>query len=272
MAAAGVQPASAPIPGPELPAVPGRHPALPSPPPSLAELGHIADSAPVGWRFTPGSHPSTIRNAHYGNTRAQLAYALQHAYNSVEGDVRVRDGRAVMQHDPHGRADLTFAQWATTMARAGRHLRIDVKEHAAIGEITNTLEQLGVPGGSVTFNVGIDMPWSSGFQVDEVRQLRDRFPGCWITLNLPVPLGPGYVLASRAAREIGGDHLGVAVMAGLVHRSDIEYLRRSFDVVNVWNVPGLLGVDPERDAPKLRAMGANGMLDLRRADDPLAKP
>jgi hypothetical protein len=91
-----------------------------------------------------------------------------------------------------------------------------------------------------------------------------------VTLNLPLPLGPGYLLAARIAKQIGSDHLGVAIMGGLVHASDVALLRRSFAVVNAWNLP-LLGEPnvPELTA-KLRAMGVNGMIDLRTKEDPLA--
>jgi hypothetical protein len=261
----------APVPGPELPPIAPRHPALPSPVPSLDELARRADAAPDGQRFTPGAHPSTIRNAHYANTRSQLGFALSGPYNSVEGDVRVRDGRPVMQHDADGAHDLTFEQWATLASRAGKHLRIDVKESAAIAQISSTLERIGVNPRSVTFNVGIDTFWSHGMKLDEIQSLRRRFDGCWITLNLPLPLGPGYLLAARAARVLGSERLGVAIMNGLVHRGDIALLRRSFEVVNAWNLP--LGMpDVAAETAKLRAIGVNGMIDLRRSDDPLASP
>ena len=258
------------VPGPELPPVPPKHPALPDPVPSLAQLADLATRAPASERFTPGAHPSTIRNAHYANTRAQLAYALAGPYNSAEGDVRVRNGVAVMQHDSDAAHDLTFEQWALLAARAGKHLRIDIKEPGALAKVADTLERLGIPAGAVTFNVGLATPWSKGLSVEAVRALRSRFPLAWITLNLPLPLGPGYLLAARAARAIGSDRLGVAVMAGLVHRGDIELLRRSFAAVNAWNLPLLGDPDVAAMTAKLRGMGVNGMIDLRRRDDPLA--
>ena len=45
------------VPGPELPGVPPKHPALPSPVPSLARLEQLAAAAPAEHRFAPGSHP-----------------------------------------------------------------------------------------------------------------------------------------------------------------------------------------------------------------------
>lgn len=264
-------PAPPAVPGPELPAVPPRHPALPNPVPSLSALVKLAAGAAPQHRFTPGAHPSTIRNAHYANTRAQLAYALAGPYNSFEGDVRVVDGVAIMVHDKGAAADLTFEQWALLGSSAGRHLRIDLKESGALPQVADALERLGIDSSTVTFNVGVHAPWSpANVSVDAIRALRARFPRAWVTLNLPLPLGAGYVLAARVARQLGSERLGVAIMAGLTRAADVAMLRRSFAVVNAWNVPQLGDLDVDQMTAKLRAMGVNGMIDLRRRDDPLA--
>jgi hypothetical protein len=259
------------VPGPELPPAPPTHPSLPDPAPGLEQLAAIADAAPADQRFVPGSHPSTIRNAHYSNKRAQLAYALAGPYNSVEGDVRMRDGVPVMSHDPKAPVDLTFEQWAFLAARAGKHLRIDLKESRAIPAVTGILQRLGIESGRVTFNVGVLNPFASATTTLEViRGLRTSFPEAWVTINLPLPLGPGYVLAERVARTLGPRHLGVAITAGLTFEHDVRLLRRSFEVVNAWNLPQLGNPDVAAMTAKLRAMGVNGMIDLRRRDDPLA--
>lgn len=272
--AAGLRVPAAPawqVPGPELPGIAPRHPALPSPVPTLEQLARIATAAPAAHRFTDGAHPSTIVNAHYTNTRAQLAYALAGTYNSVEGDIRLHDGVPVMVHDSHHPADLTFEQWALLAHRAGKHLRVDVKESAALAPVAATLERIGVPPGSVTFNVGIITPWSQATQsLASVRALRARFPQSWITLNLPLPFGPGYMLAERFARRLHDPRLGVAVMAGFVSAADVGLLRRSFAAVNAWNLPQVGPADITGWTARLRAMGVNGMIDLRRRDDPLA--
>jgi len=262
---------SAPVPGVERPPVAPKHPALPNPVPGLQQLAAIAAAAPREYSFTPGAHPSTIRNAHYTNTRAQLAYALAGPYNSVEGDVRVENGIPVMKHDGHAAADLTFEQWAWLANKAGKHLRVDVKEAAGIPAIAETLERLGIPGGSITFNVGAGAPWASNnMSVPAIRALRQRFPESWVTLNLAVPLLPGYKLAVEAAKRIGGDRLGVAVMAETVRESDVRLLRTVFASVNAWNLPLLGEIDVEAATKRLRAIGVNGMMDLRIKSDPLA--
>ena len=267
--ASGIAPM--PVPGPELPAVSPKHPALPNPAPSLARLAALAAAAPPALRFPSGAHPSAIANAHYTNTRAQLAFALAGPYNSVEGDVRMSGGRPVMAHDSGGAADLTFEQWALLASRAGKHLRIDLKEASALPEVAATLERLGVDSGTVTFNVGVLAPWgSASVPVETIRALRARFPKSWVTLNLPLPVGPGFVLAASVARQLGPERLGVAITAGLAHARDVRYLRRHFAVVNAWNMPQLGDPDVPALTARLRAMGVNGMVDLRRRDDPLA--
>jgi hypothetical protein len=183
----------------------------------------------------------------------------------------MRDGVPVMQHDSHGAYDLTFEQWAILAARAGKHLRCDVKEAAALEPVARILERLGVPAGSITFNVAAGTPWSSANQsVSTIKALQARFPGCWVTLNLPLPFGPGYLLAMRIAKEIGKDHLGVAIMGGLIHARDVSLLRRTFEVVNAWNEPKIKELDIVAETARLRSIGVNGMIDLRRRDDPLA--
>jgi hypothetical protein len=260
------------LPGPELPPVPPKHPSLPNPVPTLAQLEQIADHANAAYRFTPGSHPSTMHNAHYGNTRTQLGYALAGPYNSVEGDVRFRDGVPVMQHDHDAPRDMTFEQWATLVARAGRHMRVDVKEHEALAPVVEILERLRVPQGSITFSLGSGLPGTPSFEsVATIRALRDRFPGSWFTISPIVPFGPVYEIATRIAKAIGPARLGITVTAGYVSERDVRKLRGSFEFINAWNVPQFKPIDIEAETARLRAMGVNGMIDLRRSDDPFAE-
>lgn len=264
-------PAPSPVPGPELPAVRPHHPRLPQPP-SLAQLWHLAEVADPANRSADGAHPSSFRNAHYANTRSQLAYALTHDYNSIEGDVRLRDGVAVMQHDGVSARDMTFEQWATIIHRAGRHMRIDVKEDGALAHVEAALARIGVPDGMVTFNVGLGTPWfQSNLPAHEVIALRARHPRSWISINLPLPAGPVYEYARWVARRIGPERLGTTVLATHVDADDVAKLRDAFAYLNAWNVPSWKPVaDLEAEARRLQAMGVNGMIDLRRADDPLA--
>ncbi len=257
------------LPGPEWPQLRPNHPALPYPV-TLAELERRAAAADPAHRIAPRAHPSTMRNAHYANTRSQLAFALSGPYNTIEGDLRMRDGIPVMQHDDIGRRDLTFEQWALLVHRAGKHLRMDFKEATALRPVEEILRRHGIPADKVTFNVSAALPWSEGHvPVDEVVALRARNPGAWITINLAVPDGPVYRYAAHVAKRIGSERLGTTVLAGFVDAGDVSRLRGAFEFVNAWNVPLLKNLDLAVEAARLRAIGVNGMLDLRAQGDPL---
>lgn len=211
-----------------------------------------------------------MRNAHYANTRSQLAFALSGPYNTVEGDLRMRDGVPVMQHDDISRRDLTFEQWAILVHRAGKHLRMDFKEATALAPVEAILRRLGIPDDVLTFNVSAALPWSEGHvPVDDVVALRAHHPGSWITINLAVPDGPVYRYAACVARRLGPERLGTTVLAGFVNEPEIRRLRSAFEFVNAWNVPSLKALDIATESARLRAIGVNGMLDLRVQGDPL---
>ncbi|MCW2922119.1 MAG: hypothetical protein JWL76_1993 [Thermoleophilia bacterium] len=257
------------LPGPEWPQVRPAHPALPFPV-SLAELERRAAAADPAFRIAPRAHPSTMRNAHYANTRSQLAFALSGPYNTVEGDLRMRDGIPVMQHDDISSRDLTFEQWAILVHRAGKHLRMDFKEATALAPVEAILRRLGIPDDVLTFNVSAALPWSEGHvPVDDVVALRAQHPGSWITINLAVPDGPVYRYAACVARRLGPERLGTTVLAGFVNEPEIRRLRAAFEFVNAWNVPALKDFDIAAESARLRAIGVNGMLDLRSSGDPL---
>lgn len=259
------------LPGPEYPAVKPRHEALPYPV-TLAELERRAAAAALDptYRVRPGAHPSELRNAHYANTRTQLAYALSGPYNSVEGDLRMRDGIPVMQHDQISRRDMTFEQWALAVHRAGKHLRLDFKEAEAIAPAEEILRRHGIPDDVVTLNVSVGLPWFKGnIGLDEAKALRDRHAKSWITINLAVPEGPVYRYAALVARRLGSERLGTTVLGGFVDETDIKNLREHFEFVNAWNVPSLKNLDVAKEAARLKAIGVNGMIDLRAQGDPL---
>lgn len=133
-----------------------------------------------------------------------------------------------------------------------------------------TLNALGVPSDRVTFNISAYQPWlPSNVSIDGLKELRAGFPEAWITFNVPVPIRLGYDLVIRAAQHVGGK-VGVALQAQLVNPGTVAHLRGSL-TVNVWNHPPLWEpADIAAETARLRAMGVDGMIDLRRRDDPLA--
>jgi hypothetical protein len=127
-----------------------------------------------------------------------------------------------------------------------------------------------VPDDVVTLNVSVGLPWSQGnISVDEAAALRARHPKSWLTINLALPEGPVYWYAGVIARRLGSERLGTTVLGGFVDADDIAGLRRHFEFVNAWNVPALKDIDVAAEAARLKAIGVNGMLDLRAKGDPL---
>jgi hypothetical protein len=214
---------------------------------------------------------SIASNAHYTNTRHQLAYALANNYNSLEGDVRMRDGVAVMAHDRGRTPELTLAQWASHGASAGRMLRIDLKEREALNSVTQAVRELKIPDDRLTFNVSANAPWlKSNFSTQGLRELRAAFPNAWITLNAPFPLPLGYELAADAAKHVGGK-VGLSLQAQLVTKGTVRHLKGHGLTVSAWNHPPLWQPkNIEGMRRSLREKGVDGMIDLRRKDDPLA--
>jgi len=238
--------------------------------PSLEELTRLAGAHPdQAWPLD--AHISTAHNAHYSNTRAQLAIALSGEYNSLEGDIRVRDGVAVMAHDSGRVPELTFEQWATLGARSGKMLRVDVKDAGALASVVDTLDRLRVPHERITFNLSVEQPWSgASVSMRAAKAVRHLFPAAWISLNRPLPGTLGIRAVIEAGQALGGK-VAVAMRAPGVDPDDVRRARAGGITVNIWNLPLLWQpANVAAETARLRALGVNGQIDLRRRDDPLA--
>lgn len=232
-------------------------------------LEHARARPDAAWRR--GDHISRSHNAHYTNTLPQFEYALKNRYNSLEGDVRLEDGVPVMAHD-RGRTDgLTFHDWADIGNVSGRMLRVDLKEQAALAPVVAELQRLEVPDWRTSFNIEALRPGAAHIGVDELKQLRARFPESPISLNTPLPIRPVHDALKATARKVGGTMMS-AVQAPLATRDGVAYLKPEF-IVNAWNFPPLWQPrDIRAETARLRGLGVDGMIDLRRRDDPLAYP
>lgn len=220
-----------------------------------------------------GAGPDQLRNAHITDTAEQLRIALEGDYNSIEGDVRLEDGVPVMSHDRGGEGALLFADWLRVGLASGKHLRIDFKEAAALDQVSALLERMQVPDEQVTLNMSTGSPTSeSDVDLATLRRVRAAHPDALIGFNLaPSPVfgrePTGAVI--DAARAIGGP-TQVALEVEEVTAARIAELRAAGLRVGVWND---VARNPVEDVPgtvdRLRALGADGLIDLRAADDPL---
>jgi hypothetical protein len=218
------------------------------------------------WRT--GMSLERLRNAHLSNTAEQLRIALAGDYNSLEGDVRLEHGVPVMSHDRGGEGALLFADWARIAMATGKHLRIDLKEAAAIDQVSALLHQLGVPDGQVTINLSTGMPFSDAdAERSTLERIRGAHPGALIGFNVPDSImGSPIVAAIDAATAIGGQ-TQVSLAIDQATPTIIGRLRTAGIHVGIWNDPQRDPVDdPASTRRELREMGVDGLVDLRSAD------
>jgi hypothetical protein len=205
------------------------------------------------------------------NTAEQMRIALAGDYNSIEGDVRLERGVPVMSHDPGGEDALLFADWLRIGIASGKHLRIDFKEAAALDQVSALLERMRVPDGQVTLNMSTGSPhMDSDATLATVERVRAAHPHALIAFNVPPsPLGAPYDAVSDAAKRIGGP-TQVALEIEEATPDRIRQMRDAGMFVGIWNDVAVHPVeDVSATVRKLRDLGANGLVDLRTADDPL---
>jgi hypothetical protein len=220
-----------------------------------------------------GAGPDQLRNAHVSNTVEQLRMAMAGDYNSLEGDVRLEHGVPVMSHDPGGAGAVLFADWLRVGVATGKHLRIDFKEAAAIDQVSAMLHELDVPDEQVTLNLSTGDPISdSDVERGTLERLRAAHPNALIGFNLPkLRLGDPDAPLLAAARAIGGP-TQISIAIGDAYPERITELLDAGVHVGVWNDPKTDPVrDPRATTERLRRMGVDGLVDLRRADDPMQK-
>jgi hypothetical protein len=235
-----------------------------------ALVGHETDRARDAW--TLGDGPEAMRNAHMSNTAEQLRIALEGDYNSLEGDVRLEHGVPVMSHDRAGAHALLFADWLRVGLATGKHLRIDFKEAAALDQVSALLKRMHVPDEQVTLNVSTGTPhMDSDVDLATLERVRAAHPKALIGFNLtPTLLGrEPRAAVEAAARAIGGP-TQVAIAVQDANPARIRELRDAGLFVGVWNDVSTHPVeDVAGTVAQLRERGANGLVDLRTAEDPL---
>lgn len=208
---------------------------------------------------------ANARNAHRTNTAAELQAALAGDFDWLEGDVRMRGGEAVLAHGaPDGDA-LPLAEWLAVGQASKRGLKLDFKDARALEPARRLVQQAGIAEERLILNVAIAGPGRAHVSAGELRALRTAFPKAILNLDPgPAPYDDAAIArAVRVARELGGrvmfpieaQHASARVIRGL----------RKGGRVAIWNDPrksdcGDIGAATKR----FRAMGANGMIDLRR--------
>ncbi|HEY8208065.1 MAG TPA: DUF2181 domain-containing protein [Myxococcaceae bacterium] len=251
------------------PAVPSPAPG-PTPTPSSDKFGAPAPDRAAQARKL-GAHTDTewwagrplseARNAHRTNTKEQFEAALHSNANWFEGDVRkeINSDNVEMRHDEHHESgdNMTLHEWLTAGVKAGRGLKLDVKDPDQMPKILDEVEKVGVPQDRLMFNLGYGAfeKWGP--------EIRRRFPDALLALNPPTSGTIGKKEAEQLveqARKLGGP---VTFEAHYDQFSDEAIaILRPHGTLSVWGD----GVDdPRGTAQQLRDRGVNGMIDIAKS-------
>lgn len=245
--------------------------------------------------WTPGSSLADTRNAHYTNTVAEMEAALQGPYNWLEGDLGREWGvrklpllgrfqQPIMAHDPYNVNGLSLEEWLEVGVASGKGLKLDFKCSSGLSEILDRVEASGVPQESLMFNSDVlpgpgsprlkgpfvRLVQGRGFSPEQLHEIRARFPRAVISLGCLTgqqPPGTRYSAQQleklRAlAAEVGGP-INFPLRAEFVDRAVVDALKPAGSV-SIWNDPQSFAPQPE-DVLRFRAMGVDGVIDLRSA-------
>lgn len=220
------------------------------------------------WKGRPLSEG---RNAHHTNTVEQFKEAMTNGSNWFEADLRREQNPPFAIECRHDLGDepgdnLTLAQWLERGGKSGRGLKLDIKETQYLPQILKELEDSGVPSERLMLPA---IPRA-------IPELRRRFPDATLTI------GPGGGEVNGKLTDAQVDRmLGQAKKTGLpaafIVRFDLltdSAIKRLSAVapVSVWNDPNLPGAEaPQRVETSLRALGVNGVIDIRKSASKLDK-
>lgn len=163
-----------------------------------------------------------------------------------------------MRDEVHESGDnLTLEEWLTRGKRAGKGLKLDIKETALMPQLLDTVARVNPPQDRLMFNLG-----DAGMETWGA-EIRRRFPDAILAIN---PRGgDGRIDAARVDRMIAlatrfGGRVTFVLHEGQVTPDAVATLQQ-YGPVSIWGNVG----DPAVRARELRAAGVQGMIDLGHA-------
>lgn len=233
----------------------------------------LAKTTPRAVRWAADEPIARARNAHYTNRADQLEYALRNGYNSLEGDVRQRDGVLIMAHDHNQTSGMRFNDWLSVAQASQRMVRIDVKDPRVFPAIVEELTQHHVSDDRLTLNVSVVGGWDRlRVPLFQLQAFRAAFPHAYLGMNLPLPFGPVADAVAGVARQLPGRNM-VALQSALVSAQSVQRMHDKGFIVGAWNEARLSNpTDVGAATQRLREFGVDGMIDVRRRDDALGVP
>jgi hypothetical protein len=165
-----------------------------------------------------------------------------------------------MRHDTiHESGDnLTLEEWLTKGKKAGKGLKLDIKETALMPLLLDTVAKVNPPQDRLMFNLG-----DAGMERYGA-EIRRRFPRAILAINPQG--GDGPLDAARVERMTDlatrfGGRVTFVLHEGQVTREAVAALQK-YGPVSIWGTVG----DPAARSRELRALGVDGMIDLGREE------
>lgn len=220
----------------------------------LRDVSAIADAMDRQWWSDRPLYDA--RNAHRTNTKEEFADGLEGDFNWFEGDVRVEidhDDRLEMRHEIHHESgdNLSLEEWLTKGKKAGKGLKLDIKESARMPQLLDTVAKVAPSQERLMFNLGdANMnKWGA--------EIRRRFPESILAINPRVVDGKLDVdrmidLATRFAGRVT-----FVLHENQVTPAAVATLQQ-YGPVSIWGDVA----DPAKRRGELLAAGVEGMIDL----------
>lgn len=245
-------------------------PALAAIPTQVMQVLRLAGSNNPEGRWKVGTDISHARNAHFTNTVVELRAALEGPYDWFECDVRRRGGHAFTAHSPLALTGMQVREWLDVVARSGRGMKFDIKEAGALAETLRLIQESGIDDRLVIMNVTPRSRWRrQRMSAEQLMTIRRAVPRAIVNVD---PGPPPYTDAviDRAIEDAA--YVGGPVMfpldARFVTASIVARFRRAGRVA-IWNDPKQFDPgDVAAATRRLRAIGVDGMIDLRRPGGP----
>ena len=237
-----------------LPAAPAALPTLPAN--VRTELLGLARAYPEQ-RWNASAGWAAARNAHVTNTIDQLRDSLRGPYNYLEGDIRTVDGVPVMRHGTHDNVDMQLAEWLEIGRESGRGLKMDIKEQGAIIPSVLLAKRAGIDASHLLVNISAK---TDPIILMAVRQI---YPTATVNISPDGALDQaGLDQLMKAATVVKGAVM-FPLRVDLITQNIVDQLK-PHGAIAIWNDPSVPGVsDIPALTKQLRAMGVDGMIDLR---------
>jgi hypothetical protein len=215
---------------------------------------------------------ANARNAHSTNTPLEMAGALAGPYDWFEGDVRLGpSGELRMAHYAEEEGGMSYDEWLSIGIASGRGLKIDLKEVGTVIRAVEAAKRRGVPPHRFIINVTVLGETDANISLKQMKRIRQLYPDAVINISVSVPkYTPDVILKMQRWAKAAGGKVMFPLRWDAVDDNVIRQLR-PYGRIAIWNQPDIHSPsDVALETARLRAMGVDGTIDLRKPS-PVAK-